>query len=76
MYTVMTSARSGKEKVQVEINLYATGYNLIRLKHVQTVPLLLEKLSKWNPIAGFFVFLRFFVRKRFCFPLFSPSKPI
>ena len=44
----------GKEKVQIEINLYATGYNLIRLKRVESVPVLLEKLANWNPVSGFY----------------------
>jgi hypothetical protein len=46
----------GKEKVQVEMDLYSTGYNLIRLKNVETVPVLLKKLAKWDPIHGFFFF--------------------
>lgn len=41
----------GKQKVQVEIDLYATAYNLTRLKNMATVPVLLEKLTQWRPIA-------------------------
>jgi len=47
----------GKEKVQVEMDLYSTGYNLIRLKNIETISLLFEKLALWNPIAGFLAFL-------------------
>ena len=47
----------GKEKVQVEMDLYSTAYNLIRLKNTEIVPILLKKLEKWNPIAAFFTFL-------------------
>jgi transposase/nucleoside 2-deoxyribosyltransferase len=43
----------GKEKVQVEMDLYSTAYNLIRLKNIDTVPILLEKLEKWQPISFF-----------------------
>ncbi|MDR2971675.1 MAG: IS1182 family transposase [Bacteroidales bacterium] len=54
----------GKEKVQVEMDLYATGYNLIRLRNIEFVPTLLEKLEKWNLIPGFIAFLLFFFRIR------------
>jgi transposase len=64
----------GKEKVQVEIDLYATGYNLIRLKNVETVPVLLEKLAKWNPFSGFSPFLSFLSsKKRIYCPVFCPQ---
>jgi len=53
----------GKKKVQIEIDLYSTGYNLIRLRNVETVPVLLEKLAKWDPIAGFLVFFIFGLKK-------------
>jgi transposase len=48
----------GKEKVQVEMNLYSTGYNLIRLKNIEKVATLIEKLAAWNPICGFLDFFR------------------
>ena len=54
----------GKEKVQVEMDLYATAYNLIRLKNTETIPNLLEKLEKWKPIADFFAFLLYFYSKK------------
>ena len=54
----------GKEKVQVEMDLYSTAYNLIRLKNTETIPILLEKLKKWNPIAVFFTFLQYHHTKR------------
>jgi len=61
----------GKEKVQVEMDLYATGYNLIRLRNLETVSILLEKLAKWNPIFGFFTFLSFLYSKnRRYYPVF------
>ena len=50
----------GKEKVQVEMDLYSTGYNLIRLKSIETVPVLLEKLAFWKPVSDFFAFLQVF----------------
>jgi len=54
----------GKEKVQVEIDLYSTAYNLIRLKNTEIIPVLLAKLEKWNPIAGFFSFLSYHLTKK------------
>jgi hypothetical protein len=61
----------GKEKVQVEMDLYSTAYNLIRLKNVDTVPVLLEKLEKWQPflffcqtITDIYCFLWHFVTKK------------
>ena len=49
-----------------------TGYNLIRLKKAERVPLLLlTKLAKWNPMAGFFDFLSFLLaKKRMYCPVF------
>jgi len=46
------------EKVQIEMDLYSTGYNLIRLRSIELVSTLLKKLEKWNPISGFFTFYR------------------
>jgi len=61
----------GKEKVQIEMDLYSTAYNLIRLRNVDTVPVLLEKLEKWQPISSFcqtitdiFCFLWYLVAKK------------
>ena len=45
----------GKEKVQVEMDLYSTAYNLIRLRSTESVSILLAKLEKWQPTA---IFLR------------------
>ena len=54
----------GKEKVQVEMDLYSTAYNLIRLKNTELDPVLLAKLEKWNPIAVFFTFLLYRLTKK------------
>jgi transposase len=55
----------GKEKVQVEMDLYSTGYNLIRLKNVEIISLLFEKLAQWNPVTGFSALLsNIFTKKR------------
>ena len=58
----------GKEKVQVEMDLYSTGYNLIRLKYIENMSLLFKKLARWNPIAGFFALLShlFLKEKQYC----------
>jgi len=45
----------GKDKVQVEINLYSTAYNLIRLKNIDAVPVLLKKLAFWQTGSDFLV---------------------
>ena len=69
----------GKEKVQVEIDLYSTAYNLIRLKKVATVPLLLEKLANWEPVfvfSHFFTFILLFLSKKRSFYAFFHSKQI
>jgi hypothetical protein len=61
-----------KEKVQVEMDLYATGYNLIRLKKVATVPVLLEKLALWRPGFHFCAFFTFRLFKtRIYHPVFG-----
>jgi len=54
----------GKEKVQVEMDLYSTAYNLIRLKNVELVPILLAKLEKWKPVAELINFLSYYLKKR------------
>jgi transposase len=54
----------GKEKVQVEMDLYSTGYNLIRLRNIEPVYILLKKLEKWNPTSVFVLFLSVFLPKR------------
>jgi len=61
----------GKEKVQVEMDLYSTAYNLIRLKNSDSVSVLLQKLALWRPLAGFFAPLSFLSQKRIRFILFS-----
>ena len=66
----------GKQKVQVEMDLYSTGYNLIRLRNVETVPVLLEKLAKWDPITGSLVFFVFLSKKRDCISRFLLPKLI
>jgi hypothetical protein len=43
----------GKKKVQIEMDLYATGYNLIRLRNTSPVSELLEKLAIWRPFHNF-----------------------
>jgi hypothetical protein len=60
----------GKEKVQVEMDLYSTAYNLIRLKNTEKVPLLLEKLEKWQPFSAFFALSSYyFIKKRLLYSL-------
>jgi transposase len=60
----------GKEKVQVEMDLYATAYNLIRLMNLESVPTLLEKLKAWQPVAAFFVLLSHYcTKKRLLYPV-------
>jgi len=61
----------GKEKVQVEMDLYSTGYNLIRLRNLETVPVLLEKLAFWQPVSNFFDFLSLLsLKNRKLYPIF------
>jgi len=43
----------GKDKVQIEMDLYSTAYNLIRLKNIESVSVLLKKLAFWMPGPGF-----------------------
>jgi len=50
----------GKAKVQVEMDLYSTGYNLIRLRNIDPVFVLLEKLAKCQPVFDFFACLSVF----------------
>jgi len=38
---------TGKEKVQTEIDLYATAYNFRRLLSVESIPLLLQKMQNY-----------------------------
>jgi len=63
----------GKDKVQVEIDLYSTGYNLIRLKNVErNMSILLEKLANWRPTFGFFALFNFLFyilsKKKYYYP--------
>lgn len=39
----------GKEKVQIEMDLYSTAYNLKRISNMFTIGKLLEKLENWMP---------------------------
>jgi hypothetical protein len=63
-----------KAKVQIEIDLYSTAYNLTRIKNITTVPELLQKLAMWNPVLSFSAFLSFwlflFSKKRMYSPVF------
>jgi transposase len=43
----------GREKVQIEMDLYSTAYNLKHLSNATTVSVLLEKLANWMPKAVF-----------------------
>jgi hypothetical protein len=52
-----------KEKVQTEMDLYSTAYNLIRLRNVEPVSILLKKLAKWNPVSVFLLFYRSFSKR-------------
>lgn len=38
----------GKEKVQVEIDLYATTYNIKRLLNIEPMEVLLQKVAEWG----------------------------
>lgn len=38
----------GKEKVQVEVDLYSTCYNLKRLTNIETMQLLLQEVQNWR----------------------------
>jgi transposase len=53
----------GKEKVQVEMDLYSTAYNLTRLKNIESVSTMLKKLASWEPVSGFLAFLSFHRQK-------------
>jgi len=64
----------GKEKVQIEIDLYATAYNLIRLKNTTPISILLEKLALWLPTPVFFALFSFLLPKKECIILFLPQK--
>ena len=47
----------GIKKVQVEIDLYATCYNLKRLMNIEPIDKLMQKIADWakmNPIKNFF----------------------
>jgi len=47
----------GIEKVQVEIDLYATCYNLKRLMNIEPMDKLMQKIADWaktNPIKVLF----------------------
>ena len=38
----------GKAKVQVEIDLYASCYNIKRLLNIEPMEILLEKVANWR----------------------------
>ena len=60
----------GKEKVQIEMNLYSTAYNLTRLKSLDSVQTLLEKLKEWKPrpcLSDFLNAILPFWREDVCF---------
>jgi transposase len=66
----------GKEKVQVEMDLYSTAYNLRHLFNITTVPELLTKLAGWHPnvvssIVFSFLTSLFGRKKLFFAPVFS-----
>ena len=67
----------GKEKVQVEMDLYSTGYNLIRLKNTAPVAILLEKLAEWQVIFDFFAFFRQNMQKKSLFyPILASQREL
>jgi transposase len=53
----------GKEKVQVEMDLYSTTYNLKHLANTTTMPTLLAQLANWVPVAVLSSILSFFLAK-------------
>jgi hypothetical protein len=62
-----------RDKVQMEMDLYATAYNPTRLKNIETVPVLPEKLAKWissSRFSAFFAWLHFFFSKKEVLSLF------
>jgi hypothetical protein len=63
----------GKAKVQVEMDLYSTAYNLTHAKNTITVPVLLEKLANWTPTSVFSVFSAIFHSKKVSARLFETT---
>ena len=70
----------GKEKVQVEMDLYSTAYNLIRLRNTEIMPILLAKLADWKlvewlnyqPVTDFFANLAYWlVKKKLLFVIYT-----
>jgi hypothetical protein len=59
----------GKQQVQIEMNLYATAYNLKHLLSITPVPALLAKLAQWPLAPALRKILQHFLRK---FHLFCP----
>ena len=49
----------GKRKVQIEMDLYSTAYNLKHLFKGRTVSEMLAQLSQWHPACVFYRFLYF-----------------
>jgi transposase len=60
----------GKQQVQVEMNLYATAYNLKHLLSITPVPALLAKLAQWPLAPALRKILQHFLRKFHLFHLF------
>jgi hypothetical protein len=55
----------GKAKVQIEMDLYSTAYNLKRMLTLETMPKLLEQLALWLPVPAFLpVFPFLFAKNR------------
>jgi hypothetical protein len=55
----------GKAKVQIEMDLYSTAYNLKRMLTLETMPKLREQPAVWLPVPAFLPVLPFlFARNR------------
>lgn len=54
----------GKQKVQAEIDLYATCYNLKRLMNIEPINILMQKLAEWEKAPSI---TGFSTRKMYCF---------
>ena len=53
----------GKRKVQIEMDLYSTAYNLKHLLKERSVSELIAQLAQWQPICAFYRFLCFLKAK-------------
>jgi hypothetical protein len=63
----------GKQQVQVEMDLYATAYNLKHLLSITPVPVLLAKLAQWQPAPALRKILQHFLRNFRLFCLFMAN---